>query len=386
MKKKRISFVGLYNDTNLGDPVIAHCTEWLFTNGIDVEISRVFLDGPQDTLNSAFLYKVECKLRNIFQLDYPKTKYIHKIYQRGIDYFRKQIRGNDLVVMVGGGLIKYKYQVLGVEAAALCVACEKEEINLIINAVGIEGYDDGNIICRIIKQAFRSKTLKYISTRDDITLLKQNYLDKNEIVKCERVADPAVWASEAYGITKDPYSVVIGLGIARSNLFLDNEHEVGEEQIIDLYEEIATILIDRGYTISLFTNGLSYDNNTAKQVQERLALKGMRIELRIPTNDKKLVETISCFKAVIATRLHSCIISYSLGIPAIGLVWNEKLSFFGDCIGTPENFIEPEHFDAIHIVNSMEKAIAKGYDFQRKLEFKATIKNNVSKIQKDYLS
>ena len=383
---KRICFVGLYEEFNMGDPVIAHCTEWLFTKDIpDVEIVRLTLDKPDKELRRSFVFRVKNKIRMLLGWKLTNDKLAMKVFPKALKYYRDRIKDCDLVILVGGGLIKYKYQMLGVETAALCEACSLEEKNLIINAVGIESYDGDNMICKMISKALQNNSVKYISTRDDLELLKSSYLKGNTHVVCEKVADPAVWANEAYAISKDQTSKMIGVGIGRAGLFMANDINISGNEIQDLYERIVVELVNRKFTVQLFTNGLLSDNSMAERVKKRLQDRGIQVSLRVPHKDRDLVEILSSYQAVIATRLHSCIISYSLEIPAVGLVWNDKLSFFGENIGRRDNYIKPSDFDESFIVNQMEEAIKKGYDQNQKKIFRDTIIKSVNNLQNQYI-
>lgn len=383
MITKKICFVGLYNEHNMGDPVIAHCTEWLFTNGSDdYVISHIVLDDPERIIKYSLFYRIKSRLRRFFKGSYSHKEYVDKVYSFAVDYYRRKVKRKNIVVLVGGGLIKYKYQLLGVETAALCKACELAGVPLIINAVGIEGYDGDNVICKLIEKSLCLSSLKYISTRDDIDTLKKDYLKCSLEVKCEKVADPAVWADEVYKIIKDKSSRCIGIGIARDGLFKDNGIDLDGETLLNLYKFVVFELVKRGHEVNLFTNGLFADNQMAYNLQNSLRLSGLDIPLHIPYKDVELVKILSMFRGVIATRLHSCIISYSLNIPAVGLVWNDKLSYFGNNIGSPENFIEPCDFDAQIIVNQLEKAIESGYNQEIRESYRSTIKKSVSYVKK----
>lgn len=370
----------------MGDPVIAHCTEWLFSKDVpDVEIVRLTLDNPDKVLKRSFIFKIKNKARKLLGKVYTNEEKAMQVFPIALKYYRKRIKESDLVILVGGGLIKYKYQMLGVETAALCEACILEGKDLIINAVGIEGYDADNLICQMLCKSLQNKAVKYISTRDDLALLKDYYLRGNTHVVCEKVADPAVWANEAYAISKNLTSKIIGVGIGRAGLFRANGIDISGSQIQDLYERIIVELVKRGYSTQLFTNGLLADNRMAERVKDCLHSKGIQVALRIPHKDKELVEILSSYKAIIATRLHSCIISYSLEIPAIGLVWNDKLSFFGENIDRLDNFIKPTEFNESFIVSQMELAIKQGYNQEIRDQYRDTIKTSVSNLQKQYV-
>ena len=369
----------------MGDPVIAHCTEWLFTKDIeDFNVRHVTLDHVDHKLRFSFANRIKRKIRKLFGREWTYDEFTDKVYEQSIAYFNRKIKHSDWIVVVGGGLVKYKYQMLGVELAALCVAADSQQIPVIVNSVGIEGYDADDKICKMMKQAFELPSIKSVTTRDDIKTLKNCFLENAIHVYCEKVADPAVWTSEAYGVQKKG-SNKVGLGIGRAGLFKANGINLDGTQLQELYVSIAVELAKRGYEVELFTNGLLSDDNMAQKVQESLDNYGLKLNIRLPQSDSELVEIISSYAMVVATRLHSTIISYALDIPAVGLVWNEKLSFFGQNIGSPDNFIQPNLFDSTYIVNQVEKAAENGYDQQRKVDFKKSIMKNVDFIINNFI-
>jgi polysaccharide pyruvyl transferase WcaK-like protein len=67
--------------------------------------------------------------------------------------------------------------------------------------------------------------------------------------------------------------------------------------------------------------------------------------------------------------MHACIIAYSLDIPAVGLVWNEKLTFWGKSIGLSQNFISLENNNSSNIVDCLEKSMKTSYDAKTKEEY-----------------
>jgi len=77
--------------------------------------------------------------------------------------------------------------------------------------------------------------------------------------------------------------------------------------------------------------------------------------------------------------LHSCIVSYSLDIPAIGLAWNDKLLFWGKEIEKPERFFDFNELDYMKVIDVMEKAIKEGYDKEYKAKFMNSIYDFIDK-------
>ena len=105
----------------------------------------------------------------------------------------------------------------------------------------------------------------------------------------------------------------------------------------------------------LFTNG---DHGDEMMADEVLAAVGHGDKAPAPADSTELVRMISGFSAVFAARMHSNIIAYSLGIPSVGIIWNQKLRFWGKKIGCPERFFETDEMDPAVMVQTLENALS----------------------------
>ena len=380
---KKIVFVGLYDEKNFGDPIIAHCTEWLYLREIksDVDVVRLSLDYVEKKRSSLF-YRTTRKLKKITGHDSSRNDEIIKQYK---SYYLKNIKDANLIVVVGGGLIKYSCQFFYAGLSSLLDAAEKYHIPVAFNSVGIEGYDATNPKCLKLKETLQKKALCNITTRDDILTLIDGYFDGHPTVQCKKVADPAVWAKEAYEIEKKE-SRTVGIGIGRGGLFWDYGKNFTEEQFFSLYVNLIKRLIDNGTKLSLFTNGMLLDNIFANKIQSRLLKDGISVGLNIPNSPADLVNIIASYRCIIAARLHSCIVAYSLGIPAIGFVWNDKLKLWGENIHAEEFFVDVDNLTVDFLVDKMKKLLEYKYDSIAREQFRDTVQIDISQLAKDYFS
>lgn len=382
MGRHIVALVGLYNETNLGDPILAMCTEWLCKQRFRTQ-DYDYIHIPLDVYHNyrSIFQKMVSKLKIVFNITTYEEEKI-KIYVSNIDksksLFKILLKNVDLIIVVGGGLIKYKAQFFwGYLTALLEVATELHK-SVIFNAVGVEGFDSSDYRCHRLKHALNLSSLKYISTRDDFETLFRQYFDSKPSIPCIKVADSAVWTSEAFNInTHNNNSNIVGLGIARWNIFRDHGLDISEQEIKSLYIGIALELCRRGYEVVVYTNGAKVDAEIAHFIYNYFQGKLETLSFFIPHNSEQLINKIASFKGVIATRLHSCIISYSLNIPAVGLVWNDKLSLFGQNIGAEKNFVGIEHFDPIYIVDQLQNAFKSGYNQSIRDSFRKTIVESI---------
>jgi len=166
--KFRIAFVGLYAEHNFGDPIIAKCTETMFLENLPESISPavVRLNIDERHRHPAVEMKLIRKFlrfplnRIDFLKRFEEVCYV-KSYHR---YYAAQLQDIDLVVVVGGGIIKYSYQFFWGSLAALFDVAQNLQIPVVLNAVGVEGYDESNWKCRLLQEALYHPTLRYIST------------------------------------------------------------------------------------------------------------------------------------------------------------------------------------------------------------------------------
>ena len=320
-KKIKIILVCLSNN-NLGDTVIADSTEYLINKALGIK-------------------------RNKFEI------FRYSIFSNDI----AQIKYADAVIFAGGGLIKYQVENFFTSIIEILNEAQKHNIPVFFNSVGVENYDDTDERCLSLKQAVNQNCVKAISIRDDIDTFNKYYLT-NKNISVNAVFDPAIWTEKVYKkhIEKNKTGYV-GLGVAREGIFIDYGGNIDKQFLLDYWKNTALLLENKGYKWKIFTNGAYSDELFAKELLEYI---GHGEILPRPLVSTELVKNISYFDALIATRMHSNIIAYSLGLPSVGLVWNDKLKMWGEKTGHPERFILPENLNSEYTVCALEKAIKEG--------------------------
>ena len=266
-----------------------------------------------------------------------------KLYRFFEKYEKMKLNSCDIFIFDGGGLIKFRKQYFHFFIELITRFAEKKKLPVFLNAVGVEGFDEGSRECMMLKAALNRSSVKYISTRDDFETLSGSYVtNAGTIIK--DVCDPALFVPETYGIKADAGSALIGLNTIRPNIFEEYGDGIDETFILDEYVKLIEMLRNTGREVQLFTNGLKADNEFADRINERLS--GPKVSVKKPACPKELVETISSFERIMAVRLHAAIIGTSFGIPNVSLVWNQKQTMFGEKLGLPQNFISSKDFSA----------------------------------------
>ncbi len=329
----KVLVAGLMMCRNLGDVVISDCTQYLLEKAAKETDIR--------------------KLR-LSTIDIRREKDKENL---------NRVRNSDLVVFPGGGFIKYKQENFPKEMGRIISRAEHYGIPVMYNAMGVEDYDAGHPGCVEMQKLLESYSNRYITSRDFADLLNETYL-KNVAVSAERVADPAVFCGEVYEIKRDETSDVVGLGVARSGLFVDHGVPVTGTDLLEIWSSIIKTLDEKGIKWKLFTNGLRQDEDFLTELIAFLGREADREEISLPSaqSSRELVENIAFFSSIIATRMHANIIAFSLGIPSVAFVWNDKLRFFGESIGCSERYLEYDKIsDARFVVDTLLKAQRDGY-------------------------
>lgn len=385
---KKIVLAGLIHDTNIGDKVIYDNTKYLVEKALqELQIKDVVIESmdmtasavtPKNNTKTTTQSKTKKIINRIItpeikkKLRYIKNKYKKCDDTKLIEYYQENLKNVDLVIFVGGGIVKYLYQDFYKYITLIINVCDKQGTDVILNSVGVEGYSRSDYRCQQLKNALNKNCVKMITTRDDIDVLEKNYITNPNII-LKKVADPAVWTYETYKENISPNKTdTIGLGVIRPGIFRDNEINFEEEEQLELWANIIKVLEQKGYNWQLFTNGLLADYEFGKKILEYSHITDESKLLDVPKNGEELVHTISKFKGVIAARMHANIISYSLDIPSIGIVWNSKLTKFGENIQVPERFVTHQNFKAEYIVEKLENALKEGFSYSKE-EYKKTV-------------
>jgi polysaccharide pyruvyl transferase WcaK-like protein len=375
MTAKKLVMVGYTHDTNLGDQVIVDSAEYLIKKNIidnEFSVERFNLNYSNEFksvkgIKRKVINKILSKLSSSSSFDYKVD-----CYKR--DY-KNKFNDASAIIFAGGGMIKFKYQDCWAHISALVNTIENKPCPIFFNAVGVEGYDQSNHKCQLLKESLNHSAIKMVTTRDDLNLLNDGYIEKGHI-KTAQVADSAVFSSEVYGVRKKSRDLV-GLGLVRARIFKDNGIGLDRSQVIELYASLISELEARGQSYQLFTNGLKSDAEILEDLETYL---GKQLNVIEPQTPRELVELISTFKCTIAARLHACIISYSLTVPVVGLVWNNKVKMFGECIGYPERFFSHQDFDANKIIDRLTLSVSEGYEPNHYEQYRETVNTSINKM------
>ena len=277
------------------------------------------------------------------------------------------IQRTDLVIFGGAPMFNYKYEGFAERTAKTLDMIHKYSKPVIFSAIGVEDYETDNLKCVRLKEALSNGCIKMITTRDNLGAL-QKFTSGTQIPTAQ-VSDPAVFSSEVFlnfKVMSIPKRKKIGIFVIREGAFKDNKIPFSREQSIQLWQDIAIELKKRGYDYEFLTSGHFYDEAFLNRLTLEYGIPGEKCVLNLNTPED-LIKKLSSYAGVVTCRLHPSIISFSLQIPSVGLVWNNKVKSFYESIGYPKRIITVDNMRADFITDRLEEAMNEGV--QRDTDF-----------------
>ena len=377
---KRIALAALTDYPNYGDHFIAKCVDYLVRSKGE-EYKTFFFNMAKRKKDYRYViygfFRILAKFVRNDNLSYKIIFLAMKINLK--QYYKKQIKLADAIIFSCGSF-KYGTQFLWCYYSLIVECAEELGISVMFDAMNIQEYADSDWRCNCLKKHANMKCVKMITTRDGeygVNRLKKYYITNQDILLFP-VGDPAFWIPECYE-SKKKESNVIGINVIRGNIFKDyGWRNISEEELLEVYLNLIKCFDREGIQWELFTNGLPEDHEFAQKIRDRITSDGNSI-IRVPDNDKNLVEIICSYRGIVGARLHACICAYSLDIPVAGFIWDEKMLYFSILTNLKGCFVENEHLSGEILFEKMKNAIYNNKELSSvREEWKKKTKDTIS--------
>ncbi len=372
----RIAICSEIFSPNLGDGVIADCLMWLLKQADpDASFTLVDLSGRagfavekevrtpggwmhavHQTLSRAQLYRKAAAMPTWFCCQRKK------INRR----WRDKLGDCDLVLIGGGQLLMDNELRFPLRIHEMVRLCNRTGKNVGCYACGV-GDNWSRLGLYFLKGALTDQKMLWVSVRDKRSChTLKSLLAENEF-ECVLSVDPAVFASQAYQIKRNPESNLIGLNISAPKVFIRQStacsNPFSNRKLKRFWLELIHLLMGGDRQVVLFTNGAPDDHDFAADIISTCSLKSGSKRpylLEKAHKPRELVAQVSQLQAVIAHRLHANIIAYSLGIPSVGLTWDRKVAEFGKSTGRSKYYLSPECQNPVMVRRCLDQAVNDG--------------------------
>ncbi|MBQ7371236.1 MAG: polysaccharide pyruvyl transferase family protein [Blautia sp.] len=260
---------------------------------------------------------------------------------------------SDIIFFAGGALFGFNYENFFTSMERIIQLADEHAIPVVFSSMGANHGQASSENDSQLYRLLQKNCIRAISVRDNPAFFRKYC--PNEQIPISQVCDPAVWTGYVYKkelpACPPHEKPVIGINVARGGLFRDNGHDWGLSDEVRYLDEIRQKLEEAGMDYRFYTNGSLLDNNTLRYFAEVKEVPLKNLLFNQTTRD--LVHAIAGFDAVLAIRMHSSIISYSMGVPAVNLIWHEKIPLFYTAIGRPDRAIPLENWSADDLISRL---------------------------------
>ena len=373
---RKVVIFGLPFSPNVGDGVIAACLAHAFSQQMPgVRIVHIDLAGRTGPGNVVVWRGLA--LRGLAFLPPGLRRVVvrlalRRVLRRLAPEWARKVAGAD-VVLVGGGQILSDVDLnfpLKLDAAA-CIA-KAAGVPVGIVAAGVAG----NWTPRgtALFGALAAAELRHVGLRDAGSMARWTaQMPQAGLPVPVLCRDPGLLAAACYGLAgpdgrglPPPDDAPVGVGIADpGELALHADQGIGDSRaMLRGYVDLILALAARGNRVRLFCNGADADAAFMARVCADPRLEALRASGRLdmaarPVTGAELARIIAGCEAVVAHRLHACILAYALGRPVVGLAWDAKLAGFLESVGLAQCLADLAG-GAGAIVARLEEAMAEG--------------------------
>lgn len=346
---------------NVGDQVIEACDISL----ISAVMKNLNIENDRYIINSCGA--------NIISRKYLETK-SKRLYKRAEEI----IKNSEIIIFGGAPMFNYSYQIFYERTAITLEIAEKYHKPVLFSAIGVEGYDEDNEKCQRLKKTLNFDCVKQITTRDDFDSLKK-FID-NENIVIDKVSDPAVFASKVFEknivAEKDTEKKKIGIFILRANGFTDNRIDFSRDEAAAMWRELSKKLKKSGYDYDFLTSGHFGDEAFLDYLIRNHNFNNKKCVFNI-NSPERLIQKISTYDIVVTCRLHPSIISFSLGVPSLGIVWNSKVKHFYDSIGYQDRVIDIKEISPDVILEKVSRIVEQNQGVEKDRDYLMSVYNTL---------
>ena len=361
---------GLCYSPNLGDGIIAECIAYgITTRAPQAEVSHVDLSARRNrgevvVRNREALLAVLDRLPLFLRHALVRWK-MKRLLDGVADAWDKAAEA-DLAVIGGGQIFSDANLNFPLKIGRAAQVLARKRTPCAVYAVGVSR--NWTPQGRALFRALESTQLQMVGVRDAGSLAawaaQMPATQMPTTPKPEITVDPGLLAAGCYGAI-DPKAATIGLCITDFTLLAHHaDGDVAGQGAggLAFYTSIVLAAVAGGQSVTLFCNGATEDLDLLKRLTKApeldpLLRAGQVLAPAQPQTPTQLARIIGGCSAVIAHRLHACIVAYSYQRPVVGLGWDSKLQSFFDLAGMSAFFSSAPDLTGPQIVEMALAAI-----------------------------
>jgi polysaccharide pyruvyl transferase WcaK-like protein len=333
---------------NLGDGVIAECLEAELARRLtDIRIEALDLSGRINRDNPArsnrrvlalkALQKMPAILRDVL------VEGLLRLHLRSKcrPVWREALRDADLAIVGGGQLIQDGDLNFPVKLSIVASECRRNNVPIALFGLGV-AESRSRRGAALISSLLHSDELVFAGVRDGESARR---LRQRRVKGVVVTPDPGLLASRLWPLTarRRRERPLVGVGITHPVILQHHgEGQPDDTTAKGLYRSLIRRLLASGYDVTCFSNGAREDQTYLDGVVGSMMTNADERLTRAPDckTPQELAELVGSFDAVIAHRLHACILAYSYRVVHVGLSWDPKLAAFFANVGRSQYLVD----------------------------------------------
>jgi len=361
---------GLRYSPNVGDGIISDCLAHACRNlHPGCEVSTVDLSGRRD-FGQQTMRNRDLALRVLRTL--PRmvrqrivTGRLNAMLDRVEPDWMAAADGADLAILGGGQIFSDADLNFCVKIARAAGVLHCKQVPVVIHAAGVSR----NWSARgsaLFHEVFRTN-LRAVGLRDEPSVSAWRDQVHNEPPAPLVTRDPGLLAAGCYGRAQSSTGRV-GLCVTTPEILTyhaDSAVAGVTANGIGFFADVTNALIQKGERVTLFCNGAHEDRAALHQLAARPEIaahiaSGSVVVAPAPLTPADLAAIISGCRAIIAHRLHACIVAYAYEIPIVGLGWDRKVSSFFASVQSDRFFVGSPDASADVVADLAQEAVQSG--------------------------
>jgi polysaccharide pyruvyl transferase WcaK-like protein len=269
-----------------------------------------------------------------------------RVFWRTGALWDRALRSASVAIVGGGHLIQDGDPNFPSKLAILAAKCRRHNVPIALYAVGVSDVQSQRGAA-MISALWRKNRLVFAGARDPKSADRLRRRGLSNVVV---TPDPGLLAPKLWPLTNASRRPPPRVGIGITHPSVLRHHSTGiafdTRHTLALYCALITKLTDAGYDVICFTNGAHEDELFLNSVLHSSHFRSNRENLERAdrcSTPRQLAELIHELDAVVAFRLHACILAYAYSIPHVGLSWDPKLADFFSSVGRSDSLVQ---FDA----------------------------------------
>ena len=338
-----IKLLNVKYSPNVGDGLLVHCLESeLHRSDNAILVSSIDLAGRTGYLDSLVhrekILSILESTPQIFRLGFAYAALKAKLMLGLRKHYRRQLERASAVVVGGGNLFSDQDLNFPLKISHALKEAGRQNLKVAIYGCGVSdtwsrtGY-------RMICDALSSNPPISVSVRYAASKIAwDNLFSRAAGTKANIAPDPGVLASTIYrfesrkGFSSKP---CVAIGVMSSlSIRYHGFSSLSTVQLANWYLTLVDEMVQRGFSIRLFTNGSPEDKVFADLIFQRLSSHRSfdSIELSFVKLPIDLCRVVSDADVVVAFRMHALIAAFSYGKPFVALQWDAKVAAFLDAV------------------------------------------------------